>query len=188
MTRFFIDKSAVSNGEIRFEEPAHIKALRLRKGDELILCDGEKTDYYCKLKSVEPTRAIAEIIQYAPSAAEPDVEVSVYMAYSKGDRLDFAVQKCVELGASAIYLFPSARVVALPDSKSLPKKLERMNSISKSAAEQSGRGIIPPVTALDTFDEAVTWAAETHLPLFCYEGERHVTLREIGRASCRERV
>ena len=182
MTRFFIDKSAIKDKEILFEEPAHIKALRLRKGDELILCDGEKTDYYCKLTSVEATRAKAEIIQYVTCAGEPDMEVSVYMAYAKGERLDFAVQKCVEIGATAIYLFPSSRVVALPDSKSLPKKLERMNAISKSAAEQSGRGIIPPVTALDTFDEAVTWAAETHLPLFCYEGERHVTLREAFKA------
>ncbi|NLB29563.1 MAG: 16S rRNA (uracil(1498)-N(3))-methyltransferase [Clostridiales bacterium] len=182
MTRFFISKSAVGGDEIRFEEPAHMRALRLRKGDELILCDGDGTDYHCRLTKVDDKSAVAEIIRRAPSQGEPDVEVSVYMAYSKGDKLDCAVQKCVELGAASIYLFPSAHVVALPDAKSLPKKLERMNAISKSAAEQSGRGIIPPVSALESFDRAITRAVDTHLPLFCYEGERHVSLRDALKA------
>lgn len=179
MTRFFVDKSSISQHEILFNEPAHIRALRLREGDELVLCDGENTDFFCRLTSVGKDSAHAEILRREPSRGEASVRVTALFAYAKGDRLDYAVQKSVELGAHAICLFPSSRVIALPKADSLPKKLARLSSIAKSAAEQSGRGIIPAVTAADSFAAAVSRAAEDELSLFCYEDELQTPLRDV---------
>ena len=79
------------------------------------------------------------------------------------------IQKATELGAFEIVAFPCARSVSRPDGKSLAKKLERWQKIAASAAEQSGRGRIPQVLALDSFDQAVRRAAQADWSALFYE-------------------
>jgi len=103
----------------------------------------------------------------------------VYMAFAKGDKLEHVIQKATELGAFEIVAFPSARCVSKPDEKSLKKKLERWQKIAASAAEQSGRGYIPKVIALESYREALIRGAQTDLPILFYENERATTLRMV---------
>ena len=105
------------------------------------------------------------------------MRVSVYMAFPKADKLEHVIQKAAELGAYEIVAFPSARCVSRPDEKSLKKKLERWQRIAASAAEQSGRGIIPQVVVLPSYQEALKRAAEAELGILFYENERATTLR-----------
>jgi 16S rRNA (uracil1498-N3)-methyltransferase len=135
------------------------------------VCDGAGRDYICRLIELGRDGARAEILEERASAGEPPVKVSVYMAFAKGERLEYAVQKCVELGATELFVFPSARAVASPDGKSLENRLARLSAISKGAAEQSGRGTIPAVRALASFEDMVGAASTARLPLFFYEGE-----------------
>ena len=99
------------------------------------------------------------------------------MAFPKADKLEHVIQKATELGAYEIVAFPSARCVSKPDDKSLKKKLERWQKIASSAAEQSGRGIVPRVIVLSSYREALERAALADTAILFYENERATTLK-----------
>jgi len=87
------------------------------------------------------------------------------------------IQKATELGAGEVVVFPARRCVSRPDSKSLPKKLERWQKIAASAAEQSGRGRIPEILTLPSYAAALQRAAQADKALLFYENEQATTLR-----------
>lgn len=174
MARFFVAASNIAGGVayIGGKDYEHIKVLRIRNGEMFTICDGEGTDYECRLADVQGSAAVAEVISSAPSRAEPSVYCTVYAAWPKGDKAETIVQKSVEVGASEIVFFPSARCVSKVDTAGAVKKLARLCRIAEEAAKQSGRGIIPTVSAAESFDAAVKRAAGADLPLFLYEMER----------------
>ncbi len=177
MTRFFVEKEELLGGEITLsgENAAHAKVLRLKNGEELLLCDGQGKEALCRVISSE--NMTLEVLQLRESETEAAVRVSVYMAFPKADKLEHVIQKATELGAAEIVTFPSARCVSKPDEKSLKKKLERWQKIAASAAEQSGRGMIPQVVVLGSYKEALSRAASADLPILLYENERATTLK-----------
>ena len=179
MPRFFIAASNIFGGiaYINSRDAEHIRALRIRQGEAFTVCDGSGNDYSCVLTKINEDGAEAEILEKKPSDGEASVYCTVFAAFSKGDRMETAVQKCVELGAAHIVLFPSARCVSRPDEKSLIKKTSRLQLIAEEAAKQSGRGIIPAVTTAASFEAAIRLAAAADLPLFCYEDERELPIR-----------
>lgn len=101
----------------------------------------------------------------------------MYLSFPKADKLEHVIQKATELGAAEIVTFPSARCVSRPDEKSLQKKLERWQKIAQSAAEQSGRGIIPDILVLPGFGEALKRGAQADKALLFYENEQATTLK-----------
>lgn len=173
MPRFFVSdtegfgKTAIISGR----DAEHIRVLRLRPGEALTICDGRGTDYKCSLLRSDKDEAEAEILQVLPCPAEPSVKTSVFCGLPKGDKTDYIIQKCVEAGASEIVFFDSERVIQRTDG--VLKKLERWNRISEEAAKQSGRGIIPPVSWVPTYERMLGCAAQCDTVLFMYEtGER----------------
>jgi 16S rRNA (uracil1498-N3)-methyltransferase len=99
------------------------------------------------------------------------------MAFPKADKLEHVIQKATELGVYEIVAFPSARCVSRPDDKSLKKKLERWQKIAASAAEQSGRGLVPQVIVLPSYTQALERAAKADKAILFYENEDARTLR-----------
>jgi len=150
--------------------------LRLKIGEEVTACDGKGMDYLCTVADITSDTVALEVRSKEPSKTEPRVFASVYMAYSKGDKLEHVIQKATELGASEIVAFPSSRCVAKFDEKGLNKKLPRWQKIAASAAEQSGRGRIPQVVALSSYNEALLRAAQADKAIFFYENEENYTL------------
>ena len=138
-----------------------------------MVCDGEGKECLC---AVVDSGWNLEVLERRESDSEPAVQVSVYMAFPKADKLEHVIQKATELGVYEIVAFPSARCVSKPDEKSLKKKAERWQKIAASAAEQSGRGRIPRVVILPSFAEALRRGAEADLPVLFYENERATTL------------
>lgn len=179
MPRFFLPEHELSDSFLVLtgENAAHAKVLRLKRGDEVTVCDGCGTDYRCTVSDISSGQVCLVVHERARSEAEPLVRCSVYMAFSKSDKLEHVIQKATELGAAEIVAFPSARCVSRPDVKSLASKLARWQKIAASAAAQCGRGCIPQVLALDSFGQALTRAAECDLALFPYENEQHLSLR-----------
>ena len=177
MIRFFVEPPDISNGIVRLkpEDAEHIRVLRMRPAEQFIVCDGEGIDYICRLGG-RSEGSIAEIIGTQPSRGEPTIRCSVYIALAKGDRLDYAVQKSVELGARDIALFPSKRCVSVP--ADMKNKLFRLRKISEETAKQCDRGRIPQVNALNSFEEAIGQAALAELPLFFYELEDKLHLKQ----------
>ena len=108
------------------------------------------------------------------------------MAYAKADKLEHVIQKATELGAYEIAAFPSSRCVLRLDAASAAKKRERWQKIAASAASQSGRGRIPQVLVMPSFEDAVQRAAGCELALFPYENEHALSLRRaIGSAQAK---
>ena len=177
MTRFFVEPEELkgANPYLSGENAAHAKVLRLKVGEEILLCDGQGQEALCRVASPEYD---LEVLERRASGSEAAARVSVYMALPKADKLEHVIQKATELGAYEIVTFPTSRCVSRPDEKSLRKKLERWQKIAASASEQSGRGRIPEVVVLDSYAKALSRGAEADLPIVFYENEHATTLRQ----------
>ena len=179
MTRFFISPEEIMNSEITLtgENANHAKVLRLKVGEQVMVADGEGAEGLCCVSSTDGNMYCLTLLERRKSTSEPAVDVSVYMAFPKADKLEHVIQKATELGAYEIVAFPSSRCVSRPDEKSLKKKLERWQKIAASAAEQSGRGRIPRVLVLGGYKEALDRAVKTDLPVLFYENEQATTFQ-----------
>ena len=179
MTRFFVEPGQLQPDFLVLtgENAQHAKVLRIKCGEEVLVCDGQGAEAVCTVSDVSPGQVGLVVKKRQESSAEAAVKVSVYMAFSKGDKLEHVIQKATELGAFEIVAFPSNRCVSRPDEKSLKNKLERWQKIAASAAEQCGRGVIPKVLALKSYDEALNRAAQADMPILFYENEQATTLR-----------
>ena len=179
MVRFFVERQVFEDDILVLpgENAQHAKVLRLREEEQVQICDGEGREALCTVVSAGPGEYTLRVVERRESSSEAAVRVSVYMAFPKGDKLEHVIQKATELGAFEIVVFPSARCVSRPDEKSLRKKLERWQKIAASAAEQSGRGRIPQVLALASYQQALDRAAKADQALLFYENEHAVTLR-----------
>lgn len=179
MTRFFVSPEELTPEFLVLtgENAQHAKVLRLKCGEEVLVCDGQGAECLCTISDVSPGQISLVVKNRQASESEARIRASVYMAFSKGDKLEHVIQKATELGVYEIVAFPSARCVSRPDEKSLKKKLERWQKIAASAAEQSGRGRIPQILVLDSYAAALERAAKADKALLFYENERATTLR-----------
>ncbi len=179
MTRFFVTPEELTPEFLVLtgENAQHAKVLRLKEGEEVLVCDGQGKEALCTISDVSPGQIGLVVRHRQESESEARIRASVYMAYSKGDKLEHVIQKATELGAYEIAAFPSSRCVSRPDDKSLKKKLERWQKIAASAAEQSGRGRIPEVVTVGSYKEALARAAQADKAILFYENERATTLR-----------
>ena len=190
MTKFFVESVQLDQDcpVLTGENAKHAKVLRLKAGEEVLLCDGEGRECLCAVTEVADGRIALSVKERYASETEARVRVSVYMAFSKADKLEHVIQKATELGAFEIIAFPSGRCISKPDDKSLAKKQERWQKIAASAAEQSGRGRIPQVLTLSSYKAALERAAQADKALLFYENERATTLRMALESSPYETI
>ncbi len=181
MVRFFVDPDEMSGNIVILtaENAAHARVLRLKQGEKILVSDGQGNECQCTISDVSNGQVSAVVDSRGRSDAEAGIFASVYMAFSKGDKFEHVVQKATELGAARIIAFPSGRCVSRPDEKSLKKKLERWQKIASAAAEQSGRGVIPEIAVMPSFEEALNDAAKADLGILFYENESSVTLHMV---------
>ena len=167
MTRFFVTPENIGKNKIilNIEDITHIRSLRLKPTELFTVCAGIGIDYICKLGE-RGSVPVAEIVEKRLSRSEPRVNCTAFMAYTKGDRMDLAIHKSVELGVYEIVLFPSKRCVAIP--KNIQKKTARLQRIALEAAKMSGRGRVPQILTADSFNDAITRAVQADIPLFFY--------------------
>lgn len=171
MPKFFIpeqpkDKTVKVAGDLK----NHIlKSLRMKAGDNLILCDGKSNDYQCIIKNTSNNELVLEILNKECSASEPTLKVHLYQALPKGNKFETIIQKSVELGVNEITPVLTSRCISRPDDGRTKKKIERWNSIAKSAAEQSGRGIIPKVNQIKNYSEAIKGLDKSDVNIIFYE-------------------
>lgn len=184
MARFFVDSIAPAgtSAVITGRDAEHIKVLRMRPGEQFTLCDGAGTEALCVLTDGGGKTAYADVLEVRPVTSEAAVPVHIYAGLAKGDRVDYTVQKCTELGAHDITFFHSGRcIVRLDPKKGADAKLTRLQRIAEEAAKQSGRGIIPRVRYLDSYAAMLEEAAQWELKLFLYETGDRASLRSAIR-------
>ena len=179
MPRFFPQSIDARRALIQGEEARHIaQVLRLGPGDEITLCDGRGSDYQARITSLSPQEVALEILSQSPSRSEPTVRLHLYQCCPKGDKLDWIIQKCVELGVYAVTPVISRFCVSRPDPKSAAKKGERYQKIALAAAKQSGRGIVPTVHPQIPLEQALARLSALPCSLFFYE-QAHTPLRRV---------
>lgn len=172
MPRFFARSEDIGDEHIFLsgQDVNHIKnVLRMSPGDGITVSDGEGYDYYCKVEEISSSEVRLSIVERWKSFSELPLKVYLFQAMPKSDKMDLVVQKAVELGAYRIIPFTSARTVVKPDEKKWERKRERLQSISKSAAMQAGRAIIPEVEGYMSFDKAIACAGELGAAIMPYE-------------------
>ncbi len=183
MPRFFIDGAADGRAYITGADALHIaKALRMRPGEAMTLCDGKGTDFDGVLETVTDRQVTVRITASRPSQAEPTLAVTLYQGLPKGDKMDWIVQKAVELGVTAVVPVATRRSVARLEGKA-DKKQERWQRIAAEAAGQCGRGILPAVERPLSWSQALSRLSEEPALVF-YEGGGQ-PLRELVTPSTR---
>jgi len=174
MYNFFVDASARLGNSFRISGKDHnhiCNVLRMQAGDTfLVSCGG--TSCLCRLEHIEADAVMAEIIEEDVQNTELSVRFYLFQGLPKGDKLELIVQKTVELGAAGIIPVEMARCVMKLDEKKKKARRERWQSIAESAAKQSKRNVIPEVSDVMTYKQAMEKAAEMDLFLVPYENER----------------
>jgi len=131
-----------------------IKVLRLKNNYRFHLFNGRGTEYSATLE-VSNKRAIAHINQSIQTDKESNINIHLLQGISKGDRMDFAIQKSIELGVTSITPVITERTaVNLNDDRGL-KKTKHWTAISISACEQSGRSFLPKINPICHFNDAI---------------------------------
>ena len=165
-TEFFMGSEAVITGP----DVNHIKnVLRMKPGERILLSDGKGTNCLGELEEIGSDRITVKLLPEEVEDTELPVEVTLYQGLPKGDKMEFIIQKAVELGAAGIVPVMMKRTVVKLEDKKKDKKRERYQMIAESAAKQSGRGIIPEVTGFMSFREALQYAGKFDLLIVPYE-------------------
>lgn len=149
MAWFFTKEIIGEYYEITGEDAHHItKSLRMTKGEQLTLCTQDGRRHKCVIEDFASDSVKVKVWESTLCEQEPSVKITLFMALTKGDKMDDIVQKSVELGVHKIVPVLTARCISRPDEKQIKKKVARWQKIAENAARQSRRGIIPQVTDL----------------------------------------
>jgi len=139
--RFFVDKKDIEiNGEnisVYGEEVHHINVLRHKIGDII-----KVNEYLIQITTINQTLITGKIKEIEEINTNSNVSITLYQSYIKSDKMEFVVQKSVELGVNKIVPFLSKNCVVKLDSKDKIKKVERLNKISVEASKQCNRSDI----------------------------------------------
>jgi len=148
--RFFTDSPLAVNTDIQLSEnaAAHAtRALRLNAGDNAIVFNGDGFDYECTLTSVKKNAVTATVTGAKKINSESPLNITLLQGISSGDRMDFTIQKAVELGVTLIQPINSQRSVVKLTQDRAEKRIEHWQNVAISACEQSGRAFVPKVLA-----------------------------------------
>ena len=176
MHRFYVNPNQVQEDSIRIvgADVNHIKnVLRMKQGEEIIICNGQGKDCYCIIDRVSESEIIARIEHQQDTGTEQKTRVTLFQGLPKQDKMELIIQKAVELGVYEIVPVMTKRaVVKLDDKKKEEKKLERWQAIAEGAAKQSGRGIIPKICPVMSYQEAIKSMKNLGLGLLPYENAK----------------
>lgn len=172
MHHFFVSPDKVNEQDIIINGPDvnHIKnVLRMKVGEEILISNGRGQDYLCEISNIDEENVIASITDKNYSGTELKTRIWLFQALPKSDKMEFIIQKAVELGAYAIVPVKTSRCVVKLDEKKSQAKLKRWNAISESAAKQSRRSIIPEVMNPMSFADALLYAEGFGMNIIPYE-------------------
>ena len=148
----------------------HIKnVLRLKTGDSLLISSGDNIDYTCHIAQINEEHIRADIDSVDERGRELTSKIYLFQGLPKADKMELVIQKAVELGAFEVIPVAMKRSVVKLDAKKAESKVKRWNAIAESAAKQSKRSILPQVSDVVTFAQAVKMAENCQIKLLPYE-------------------
>ena len=188
MYRFYISEEQIRENEITIEgsDVNHIRnVLRLEVGDWVVACDGKDRDYVSRIHGMEKDAVLLRVEKVRPTGTELPTRITLFQGIPKKDKMEFIIQKSVELGVYEIVPVMMKRCVVKLDDKKAKKKQERWQGIAESAAKQCDRGMIPRVHEPVTMEEAIDMARELDYNMIPYELQDGIDdSREIVAHAC----
>lgn len=172
MYRFFVPEENLRERQIIItgDDVNHIKnVLRMNVGEQVAISCGKGVDYLCRIAYLAEQEIGVDIEEERPAVTELPVEITLFQALPKKDKMEYVIQKAIELGASRIVPVKAKRCVVKLDDKKEQKKVTRWQAIAEAAAKQSGRGIIPEIHPVMAFEQALSLAKEMETILIPYE-------------------
>jgi len=157
MSRFYLPDALYAGQVVELPDNVvrHLNVLRVRCGEEVVLFNGNGKAYPARLDVLEKRRACAEVLREEETDNESPLKITLVQSVSSGERMDFTLQKSVELGVVAIQPVISERCVVRLSGERADKRVARWQEIVVSACEQSGRNIVPKVLPLTTYAQAL---------------------------------
>jgi 16S rRNA (uracil1498-N3)-methyltransferase len=182
MARFFVPRKNLSDnrGWIDGQELAHLrKVLRLGPGDRITLFDDAGWEHEAVITRLSTDQCEIEILDSHEARTESALDITLGVGLTKGEKMDFVVEKATELGAQRIAPFTSAFSVPRLDAKKITARSARWQKIALSAAKQCGRTRVPQVLPLCTFDAWIKNDSGETLKLLFWENEAQQSLRDV---------
>ena len=148
-SRIYTNQSLEIGGSVALEGPAGhylTRVLRLSAGDAVILFNGDGRDYTAEICEIQRQNVLLKLTGSRQPDNESTLKISLVQAISRGERMDYSLQKATELGVFAIQPLTSRRVEVRLDGKRQAKRVAHWQAVVVSACEQSGRAIVPVVS------------------------------------------
>ncbi len=182
MPRFFVPKKNIQGErvDVSGQELEHMrKVLRLRPGDRVTLFDDQGWEHEGIIQSYTDRTGEVEILKSYQPGRESSLKVTLAQGLSKGEKMDWVVEKATELGVQTLVPFLSSHTVPRPDSKNIEGRQARWKKIALSAAKQSGRTQIPEILDVSDFGDLVRRPWPCELKLLFWEKESMQNLTQI---------
>lgn len=157
MPRFYVDFALSPDSVVELPDNVvrHLNVLRVKNTEEIVLFNGNGKAYPALPEVLEKRRASVRILREESTNNESPLNITLVQAVSAAERMDFTLQKSVELGVTEIRPVISERCVVRLSGERAEKRVARWQEIVVSACEQSGRNIVPKVLPLTTYAQAL---------------------------------
>lgn len=157
MPRFYVDFALSPDSVVELPDNVvrHLNVLRVKNTEEIVLFNGNGKAYPALPEVLEKRRASLRILREEATDNESPLNITLVQAVSAAERMDFTLQKSVELGVAEIRPVISERCVVRLSGERAEKRVARWQEIVVSACEQSGRNIVPKVLPLTTYVQAL---------------------------------
>ena len=176
--RFFVEPARIQNNALVFADAQARQirdVLRMRVGEQVIALDNAGNEYRVTLREISRAIVRGEIIERCAARGEPSTKIILYQALLKADKFEWVLQKGTEVGIVEFVPISTTRAIADAVSK---QKSARWTQVVTEAAEQAGRGKLPSLAALETFDAALQTAHTAGGQIFVFwESETPLDLR-----------
>jgi 16S rRNA (uracil1498-N3)-methyltransferase len=169
--RVRVEPSALAAGDVAVTADGHhylTRVLRLAPGARVVLFDGEGREADGVITAIDATTATVAAGAVRPALA-PLPRITVLQALIKGDRMDWCIEKLVEVGADAIVLVAAERAVVRLDGERAAARQKRLQAVAEAASRQCGRADVPPVSMPLALPAALA-AAASEILLVCHPG------------------
>lgn len=181
MARFFVPKKKLrdNRGLIDGQELAHLKkVLRLVPGDYITVFDDSGWEHEAVVRRLSADQGEIEIIKSYEAGRESPLQITLGFGLTRGEKMDFVVEKATELGVQTMAPFTSAFSVPKFDARKIAARTARWEKIALSATKQCGRTRVPEILPLCEFETWVKHDGGETLKLLFWENEQHQSLHE----------
>ena len=182
MARFFLPRKQIhdNHGSVEGQELEHLrKVLRLKPGDHITVFDDSGWEHEAVIRSLSGAQGRIEILQSIDAQRESPLQITLAVGLTKGDKLDFVVEKATELGVQRIVPFSSAFAVPKLDERKIAARTERWQKIALSATKQCGRTRVPVIEPLCALQELLARSQPSAVKIFFWEKAAERSLQSL---------